>query len=74
MPEEMRALRNEFFTPRHISKEAMLLQKIWGFFKKIKVFLFLRIDNCRPFEGGSGQMFPMPSILIRLCWNPQFTF
>ena len=57
MPEEMRALRNEFFTPRHISKEAMLLQKIWGFFKKIKVFYFYVLTIVDPLKGALGKCF-----------------
>ena len=71
MHEKIRAALNQFFKQRHEDEKAKLPLKIWTFSEKFIDLLFSRFYNCGPFEGTTGHRSPMPSFLIRPCWDPQ---
>ena len=72
MPAEMRAAPHKLFTSPHYKK---LPQKKWSFLEKINGLLFFRFNDCiDSLKGDGGQMSPMPSFLIRPCWDSHVIF
>ena len=61
---------NTFFTIRHYKMKIRSSREKFGhFWKKLMVYHFS--ISTIPFERGPGQMFPMPSFLMRPCWDRQ---